>query len=1195
MEAVLDAHFRDDPSWAVRHHLDSYRLFLSRTIPDTLRTLNSVFKKSFDTDGVEQRVEIEVGGPRGLDVRLDPPKRAPAECRATMASYSADLRASVTVRFFDAGKGKGGKGPKSEKRFERVRIGALPVMLRSLACPLEDATPEALVAAGESAAELGGYFVVGGREKVVITQERMRMNTLRTSRDKEGNVSGLMYAAGAEGESKLYPKRTYLVIDAERRVTLRLERFNRQPMPLHAMFRALGVEADRDILALLCLGSDPEGAWAWMAEWVRPSLALAKAGEFTQEAALDSLATRMRFRSQSEATKVIVEDLFPNQGPSFAAKAAFLAHVVRQLASAATGRAPLTDYDSYTLKRLDATGDLLGKQFRNAYRMLHIAAMGALRDEYVFGAIRTTGRFEDLVRKDNVEKIINGTLVEEYLARYMRGVVIKEGVAFDMGKSGVVQELSRTNFLSTLSHLRRVHTPMDETLKLREPRSLHVTQYGVVCPFETPDGSHIGLIKNLSVVARITPGVDEAPVREAMWEEGVIPLDALSPGGLASATPVFLNGALVGACSDPAAAARGLRVRRRTGQLDREVSVCWDLRAGELKVQCDDGRIVRPLVLNPLPDGSVASTAAAVTAAAAKFSHRWDAMVSGGGGGGNGSRGGAGAGGGGKKRASGMIEYLDVEEGFGDALVAPTPADVGDRAHLVTHVEVHPSCALGAIAALSPFLEHNYAARNLYACGQAKQAIGVYATNFRNRVDAVAYVGWGMQLPLVTTRFRSALGPAAAKLLATGQNLVVAIATVAGFNQEDAIVLNRASVERGALRIDVYKGVTEIEEEGGRTFANPVAMRTAGRYVSRVHRAYYGAMDENGLPRVGTVVDPDDRMAILGRVEPALEEEGGAGTDVRGGGGLKDSTIVSDHDLHGVVDLVQASGPEGARRVRVRLRQTRPPALGDKLATRYSQKGVVGAIVDPWQLPRTAAGIVPDVFFNPHAFPSRRTVGQMLEMLTGKACAMEGVFGDATAFVGTDPVEVARVLEAHGMEKWGDEVLYDGVSGRRLSTPIFVGIAQVCRLKLMGVDKIHARASNGPRARRTMQPAAGRQHGGGLRVGEMERDVMVGHGMSGFMRESFMTRSDGFQVTVCSRCGAPRDGDRACGACIAERGTDEGGQPVTVEVPFAFNVMRQELDSIGVGTRLMVEKAEEAEGEGDREDGGIDADEEERE
>ena len=609
MESVLDAHFRDDPEWAVRHHLDSYRLLVRRTLPDALRTFNTQFIKTFETDSAVQRVEIEVGGPEGRDVFLDKPARTPAECRATMSSYVADLRANVLVRFTDV------KKRSTEKRFPRVRIGALPVMVRSVACPLNGATPDEMVAAGESAADVGGYFIMGGREKVVITQERMRMNTLRTSRDSSDHIVGILYAAGNSGESKLYPKRTNFTIDANRHVMIKLVRFSDTWVPLHTIFRALGVETDRDILAHLCLGGDATAPWAWMAAWVRPSLAVAQAGDYTQEAALDSLAARMRYRSTAEAIKVLVEDLFPNQGPSFRAKAAFLAHVVRQLASTETGRVPLTDYDAYMLKRLEPSGDLIGKQFRNAYDIMRLTALGAMQDEFVFGAVRATGSLDDLVRPDNLSKIFNSRIVEEYLARYMRGVLVKEGVVAESGPTGVVQELSRTNYLSTLSHLRRVHTPMDPTLKLRAPRALHMQQYGVMCPYETPDGGHIGLLKALAMLARITAGSDEVPIRAAMLDEGVIPLENLSPGGLASATSVFLNGALIGACTSPLDVARGMRLRRRAGVIDRDVSVRFDVRTSELHVQCDEGRIVRPLVVNPLPGGTVAVSAAAVNAA----------------------------------------------------------------------------------------------------------------------------------------------------------------------------------------------------------------------------------------------------------------------------------------------------------------------------------------------------------------------------------------------------------------------------------------------------------------------------------------------------------------------------------------------------------------------------------------------------
>jgi len=1145
MEGVLDAFFRDDPEWAVRHHLDSYNRFVAATIPDLLATFNAVFAATLEgDDGTPRRVEVEMRDPR-----LDRPTLTPAQCRATLASYTAALRVDVTVRFIRGGK-------TSVKRFGRVRVGSLPVMLRSAACPLEGASPEEMAAAGESAADVGGYFVVGGREKVIITQEKFRANLLRTGRSSTtGRVAGLIYATGMDGESKQYPKRTNLALDAERRVTLQLVRFNDSEVPLHVMFRALGVESDREILDLVTLGGADE--WAWMAAWLRPSLAVAGArakdeddrGVYTQEAALDALAARMRFRSVPEALKVLVEDLFPNQGPSFRAKAAFLAHVVRQLAAADTGRAPLTDPDAYAIKRLVTAGELLAQQFRNAFDIMRLLSLRALKNEYVFGAIRTTGRLEDLVRPDNLAKIFPPGIVDEYLARYMKGVVVKEGVATEKDGEGVVQELSRTNYLSTLSHLRRLHSQTDAALKMRSPRQLHVQQYGVVCPFETPDGGHIGLIKALAMLTRITAGTDDAPVRAALAEEGVVPLEATSPAGLGASTLVFLNGALLGACAAPAAVAAGLRRRRRTGALDRDVSVHWDVRGGELQVQCDEGRAVRPLVANPLPGGAQASSDAAVAAAAARLGWRWTALVGGlaPSSSGGGSRHARGARGSRDSRDArrGMVEYVDVDEGFQDTLVASTPAEATPR-H--THVEIHPAGALSAVASLAPFLQHNQAPRNLYACGHAKQAIGVYATNFRHRVDAVAYVAWNAQLPLVTTRFRQAHGPAGARLLASGQNLTVAIMPALGFNQEDSIVLNRASVQRGALRVDVYKGLTESEGDGT-SFANPSAMRKRGTYVARLHEAYYGALDGTGLPAVGTVVGRDDRIALLGRV----------------GDDAQDGTVVSDRDLHGVVDLVQASGEPGARRVRIRLRQSRPPDLGDKLCSRFAQKGVVGAIVDPWHLPRLASGVTPDVFFNPHAFPSRMTVGHLLDTLMGKACAAEGAFGDGTPYAGTDLEALGDALEARGFSRLGDEVAYDAATGARLACPVFVGVTAVCRMKLMSVDKMHARAG-GPKVRRTMQPAAGRGRNGGLRVGEMERDVMVSHGESGFLRESFMERSDKFAIAVCGRCGATSDGDRPCPVCRADPVEDAVG----VECPYAFNVFRQELDAVGIRARLVL-------------------------
>ena len=1153
MDALVARFFESDPSWAVRHHLDSFRAFLDVDLPDTVRTFNDGrLTSEFQNEAGEtvHRVTVLVGGREG-SVRLLPPELTPAECRTRMASYSGDLRADVHVAF-EYLKDR----PRTVDRvFRNVRIGRMPVMLRSAACALEGASPHALASAGESVGEAGGYFISGGREKVVVTQEYIRNNTLSVRAGaRPGELLGLIKCTSMAGEARLYPKRTDLAVDAGGRVRLRLVRFNDAYIPLHTVFRALGVETDRDILDVVSFGDAPSetgpgradadapaesGPWTWVREWLRPSLAVAQEGQYTQQAALDALAATMSFRSVAEALKVLVEDLFPNQGESFRAKAAFLGHLVRRLAAVHTGRAAITDRDAYEFKRFNTAGGLLAEQFRNAYDAFRLNALRVLRDEYDYGAMQASGRLEDLVRDDNLARVMQPAIIEEYMARYMRGVVVKEGEVSDAGggAEGVVQELSRTNYFSTLSQLRRVNTPLDESLKIRSPRALHQQQFGFVCPFETPDGGHIGLLKNLSMSASITPGSDPEEVVASLRRAGLVALDAILPRAMATTTVVFLNGQMLGAIADPADACERLRLERRAGLLDPFVSVRWNLRASEIDVQCDRGRIVRPLVVNPLPGGALASSERAIAAAAKRVAPHatWAQLVAGAAGRRAQARGEA-------RQASekrrGVVEHLDVDEVITNALVAVRPEDATAQ-H--THVEVHPALALSAISGYLPFVGHNQAARNLYACGHAKQAIGVYASNFRHRVDAVAYVAWGAQMPLVTSRFARAHG-AAVPLLASGQNLVVAIAPGLGFNQEDSMVLNLASVQRGALRVDVYHGVTAVEENG-RTFANPARMREQGAYVAGLKRAYYGALDDEGLPKVGTVVGKDDRWALLGRVR-----EG------------RDDSVISDADHYGVVDLVNVSGEPGARKVRARLRQTRAPSLGDKLCSRFAQKGVVGLVVEPWKLPRTAAGVVPDVFINPHAIPSRMTIGHLLDTLLGKACAGEGVFGDGTAFGETDVGAVGDALARRGFARAGDETMYDSATGAQLQVPVFVGVTQICRMKLMSEDKLNARAK-GPKVRRTMQPAAGRAAGGGLRVGEMERDVFLAHGASAMLRESFMDRSDRYACTVCRACGGRPNGD-VCGAC----GSDD---VAVVEMPYTFNLLRHELDAIGVSHRLL--------------------------
>ena len=1137
MESILDAYFRHDPTWAIRHHLDSYRSFIHFKMMDAIQSLNGqMFSETFLSPNGEpsKQVSIYIGGIDGKAIAVRKPTSTPAECRTKMRNYAGEIVADIVVQFRYLTENK-----TMEKKFDRVRIGMMPVMIGSCACPLENATVQQLFESGESIGDVGGYFVIGGREKVLVSQEEIRTNLMQTRRSpQDGSLIGLIRCTGDSGESKLYPKTTNLIVNLKGEVELRLVRFNGTFVPIHLLFRALGVETDKEIMEIVSLGET--GPWAWIREWIRPSLIVTQEGQYSQKGALEVLAATTRYKSTPEILKVLIEDLFPNQGPEFRPKALFLGHLIRQLAMVHKDRAPLTDRDAYERKRIKASGDLMSEQFRNGYDIFRKAALRALRDEYTFGIVLTTGKLEDMVRLDNISTIFQASIIEEYMMRYMKGVIVKEGTA-ESGKEGVVQELSRTNYLSTLSHLRRVHTPIDESLKLREPRALHLQQYGVMCPFETPDGGHCGLLKNLSMTTEITDGSDRTEVEESLKRLGLIDITSVSPSVMKYSTFVFLNGQLTGVVNDPSALCNGLRLDRRAGLLDQHVSIQWNAPLFEIHIQCNEGRLVRPLLITPFPWGKTVKSDEDIANAVKRLPYQgikgWDHLVMGF----DGRRPWRPQSRQMSEQRRGIVEYLDIDESVENAFIAMSVSEVTSQ-H--THIEIHPATSFSVVAGLSPFVGHNQPARNIYACGQAKQAIGVYATNFNTRVDAVAYVGWNMQLPIVTTRF-AATHRNAYPLLAGGQNLIVAISPALGFNQEDSMVLNKASVERGALRVDVFHGLTTAEENGLQ-FVNPTKLRADGTYVSGVKRAYYGSLDENGFPSVGTVVGKDDRCALIGRVKDGA-----------------DATILSDADVFGTVDLVNISGEPGSQRIRARLRQTRSPTLGDKLCSRYAQKGVVGLIVDPCKLPRTASGIVPDIFINPHAIPSRMTVGHLIETVMGKACAFEGVIGDATAFINTDLDPVGKVLLQHGLAPMGDEIMYDSSTGKQIQCPIFLGVTHMCRLKLMSEDKLNARSSVGPRVRRTMQPAAGRAAGGGLRVGEMERDVLCAHGMSAMMRESFMDRSDKYACDVCRKCGGRPNGD-VCGSC----GSDD---IITVEMPYTFNLFRHEMDAIGIKNELLAE------------------------
>ena len=487
---------------------------------------------------------------------------------------------------------------------------------------------------------------------------------------------------------------------------------------------------------------------------------------------------------------------------------------------------------------------------------------------------------------------------------------------------------------------------------------------------------------------------------------------------------------------------------------------------------------------------------------------------------------------------------------------------------------------MSAITSLIPFSHHNQSVRNQLGDSQSKQGISVYATNASMRYDNQAHILTNGSPPLVRTLYYDYLGQGK---MPYGTNIILAMGMFAGYNQEDGIVINHDALQRGLFNTVHYRSYTVFEEDDERAktktrIANP---KTVPGWTDMKPGMDYSKLDEAGVVKIGSYVD--ENTIIVGR---HLELPNGK---------LADASEATQVWTHGRVEsVVVMVNNKGLRTVKVRCVEYRVPELGDKFSNRHGQKGTIGMVVRSHDLPRTVAGIVPDMIMNTHAIPSRMTIGHVIEMVMGKIAANVGAIADGTAFTddGRLTKQMNSALEQLGFEKFGNEIMYDGIGGKQHTVDMFIGPIFSMRLKHMVEDKWNARGK-GRREQRTHQPTGGRGAQGGLRIGEMERDAITGHGISAFIHESYMLRSDGVSFRVCKGCGTipienPKTGFFVCPTCTGPLNYIGSGStdlelippirktmvaPVTIEMPYAFKVLAQELETyMNIGMRIMTEK-----------------------
>ncbi|KAI9807493.1 MAG: DNA-dependent RNA polymerase II [Sarcosagium campestre] len=1082
------------------------------------------------------------------------------------------------------------EGTPEEREPVKIFVGKLPIMLKSKFCTLKDATEKELYGYNECPYDQGGYFIINGSEKVLIAQERSAANIVQIF--KKAPPSPTPYIAEIRSATdkgtrlisslqvKLFAKGDGAKGGFGQTIKCNLP-YIKTDIPIAIVFRALGVVSDEDILNHICYDRND----TQMLEMLKPCIEEAFVIQ-DREVALDFIGKRgqnqgiTRDKRIRFARDVMQKELLPHISQSEGSetrKAFFLGYMVHKMLQCALGRREVDDRDHFGKKRLDLAGPLLANLFRTLFAKLSKDIF-----KYLQKCVENNREF-NLNLGVKASTLTNG--LKYSLATGNWGEQKKAASS----KAGVSQVLNRYTFASTLSHLRRTNTPIGRDGKIAKPRQLHNTHWGLVCPAETPEGQACGLVKNLALMCYVTVGTPSDPIVEFMSSRAMEVLEEYEPQRAPNATKVFVNGVWVGVHRDPAHLVAAVQETRRKHLISHEVSLIREIRDREFKIFTDAGRVCRPLfvvenspghpdhgslvlkkehIMKLEDDKEVGVMPTKEARDALVFG--WDGLVN-----------------------NGVIEYVDAEEEE-TIMIVMTPEDLeisrqlqaglelpveenpdpikrvkapmNPTAHTWTHCEIHPSMILGICASIIPFPDHNQSPRNTYQSAMGKQAMGVFLTNFEQRLDTMANILYYPQKPLATTRSMEFLK---FRELPAGQNAIVAIACYSGYNQEDSVIMNQSSIDRGFFRSTFYRAYTDQEKRMAMSVVEEFE-KPARSDTLKLKHGTYDKLDDDGIIAPGVRVSGDD--IIIGKTAPIAPdaEELGQRNKLHI---KRDVSTPLRSTENGIVDQVLIStNSEGLRFVKVRMRTTKIPQIGDKFASRHGQKGTIGITYRQEDMPFTKEGVVPDLIINPHAIPSRMTIAHLIECQLSKVSSLKGFEGDATPFTEVTVDSVSKLLQDHGYQSRGLEVMYNGHTGKKLVAQVFLGPTYYQRLRHMVDDKIHARA-RGPVQILTRQPVEGRARDGGLRFGEMERDCMISHGASAFLKERLFEVSDAFRVHICDICGLMtpianlKKNSFECRPCKNKTRISQ------VHIPYAAKLLFQELASMNIAARMYTKRS----------------------
>jgi len=1035
-----------------------------------------------DEEPVIKLGKIRVGNPNVVEADGSEKLVTPTEARIRGMTYAAPIFLEISI--------------KQEGRYENeeVEIGSIPIIVKSNVCNTTDMSDEELIENGIDKIDPGGYFIINGNERIIIMAEDLAENQPFID-EKLGKLVLRLF-------SKKGAYRVPVTISEKNNGLINVSFSRFKDIPITIMLKALGMTKDSDIAGTI--GKETDSLVVNLYEFVDIN---------TQEQAMMEIAERSGLKGTKEEkierVKQRIDSYFmPHIGIDKKArfeKAVTLCKLIKEFLIGKE-KGVFTDKDHYANKRVRLSGDLLADLFRVNLKIF-------VRDiQYSLQKTLKRRKFYSL------RTIAKSTL---FSRRIESAIATGNWIG---NRTGVTQNMDKTNYLAILSQLQRVSSVLPGKQANFLARTLHPTHYGRFCPIETPEGTQIGLRKNLALMAKVSTDIElnEGEFLKKLEELGMKGICSENSGEM---TDIFFNGRFVGEINKENAEQfiKELRGLRRQGKLPQELGMRYDREYQKITISSEAGRVLRPLII--VENGK----------SLLKEEHKellkqdkikWDDLLS-----------------------QGIVEYIDAGEEE-NALVALNKEDITEE-H--THLEIDHIDLFGIVTSLVPYGNHDQSSRLNRGSKTQKQALGIYSTNFPIRLDTDVSILHYPQKPIVRSFVYDTLN-----VHPSGQNLIVAIMPYEGYNMEDAIVVNRGSVQRGMGRSTYFRPYTskEIHYAGGLSDEITIPGKDTSGYKTEESYRY---LEDDGI------VYPEARLkegeVVIGKLSPPkfLSEARDITLKAK-----KEASSVIRHEEKGTIDKVFISiDNEGNKIIHVRTRDQRELELGDKLSTSHGQKGVIGRVVDENDIPFTSSGIKPDLLFNPHGIPSRMTIGYLLELLAGKVGSISGRIMDGTSFSSDSQKKLESMLKKLGFRPDGKEAMYDPITGKILEAKIFIGNMYYLKLKYMASNKLHARAS-GKVTLLTRQPIEGRAKGGALRLGEMEQQALVAHGASLLLKERY--DSDKIILPICTECGAIAIEDKIrdkteCPICSSE-------EIQYVEVSYAFKLLLEELQSLHILTKF---------------------------